>query len=81
MPNTNHFDTLAKGQCYDEVCAVLGEPTTLISSETAQIEPGIVGGAVQSELYEWCYDNGDVIRILFKQGALNDKVFFPHDNE
>ena len=79
MPDTSQFEHLSSGQSFEEVCQILGDPTTLLSSETAQIEPGIPLNALKSDLYEWQNDNGDVIRILFKRNVLNDKVFTPAD--
>ena len=42
------YDKLHKGMNYEEVCEILGSPGELISSETAQIEPGIVTFAIQT---------------------------------
>ena len=80
MSNKNTFEELTAGQSFEELCQTLGNPTEHISSEVAQIEPGITGGVLNSELYEWFFDSGDSIRVLFKQNKLNDKVYFPKDS-
>lgn len=77
MIDQSIFDNLSAGQSFEEVCQILGYPNSLISSETAQLEPGITINPLKTEMYEWIADNGDSIRILFKQDALNDKVYLP----
>ena len=77
MPNTAQFNKLLQGQTFEEVCKILGDPTTLLSSETAQMEPGIPLNALQSNMYEWRSNEANIIRILFKQNTLNDKVLLP----
>ena len=67
-----HYDKLHKGMEYEEVCELLGSPGELISSETAQIEPGITAFAMQTDLYEWRNPDDSWVRLMFNQGQLHD---------
>jgi hypothetical protein len=66
------FESLERGMDYEEVCAVLGGGGELISSESAQIEPGIAVLSVQTDLYEWRNENDSWIRLMFNQHQLSD---------
>ena len=74
MYDTLVFDSLENGVSLEAVCQQLGEPTCLVSNEIAQMEPGITINTVQSEIYEWVIQDGPILRILFRQDKLSDKV-------
>ncbi len=80
MNHSTHIDDLALGSSYEEICQILGEPTTLVSEEIAQMEPGITINSVNSALFEWVQDNGNCIRLLFRQGKLSDKAMIPAES-
>ena len=66
------FESLEKDMDYEEVCEILGGPGELLSSESAQIEPGIQVLAVVTDLYEWRNEDGSWVRLMFNQKSLND---------
>lgn len=66
------FEALEKDMDYEEVCTVLGGGGELLSSENAQIEPGIQVMSVVTDLYEWRNEDGSWIRLMFNQKRLND---------
>jgi len=72
MITLNHFDALQRGTSYEQACKILGEEGALISSETAQIEPGITVMALLTEIFEWRSEDGSSIRLLFKRDKLNE---------
>ena len=71
MITSDQFESLERDMSYDEACEVLGQQGTLISSEVAQIEPGIRVDSLVSEIFEW-QDADIIVRLLFKRGRLND---------
>jgi len=72
MITLQQFDALERGMSYKQACQILGEEGALISSESAQIEPGIQVMALQTEIFEWRNEDGASIRLMFKQDALNE---------
>lgn len=72
--NLQRFESLERGMSYEEACSILGQSGILISSETACIEPGLQVMSLVTEIFEWPNDDGSVIRLMFKNGALNDSV-------
>lgn len=68
-----NYDRLASGMMYDEVTAILGSPGVLVSSHKAQIEPGIVVDAMETEVYRWEDEQGGVIQVMFGHGKLREK--------
>jgi hypothetical protein len=67
------FDMLESGMSYDEVVARLGRPGTLLSDNIAQIEPGIIVGSMETEVYEWQNEDGSTLRVMFGHGRLRGK--------
>lgn len=74
MITAAEFNKLHKGMSYEEVRGILGGPGELISSETAQIEPGLKVFAIQTDLYEWRNSDDSWVRLMFNQGQLHDAV-------
>ena len=72
MITLEQFDCLKRGITYEQAREFLGEEGTLISSETAQIEPGIQLMGLQTEIFEWRNEDGASVRLLFKRNKLNE---------
>lgn len=72
MITQSQFNKVHKGMSYQEVCDILGGPGELLSSETAQIEPGITALAMVTDLYEWRNDDDSWVRLMFSQNQLHD---------
>ncbi len=80
MPVTlAQFDALHEGMTYDEAVEAMGSDGTLISSEAAQIEPGIKLLQQVTNIYEWKDDANHAIRLMFVRDALHEKVHFGLD--
>ena len=74
------FENVANGMSYDEVCAMLGEPTRLLDQANANIEPGLTLNALNTQLFEWEMES-TVYRVLFTNGTVNDKSHFEIEPE
>jgi hypothetical protein len=72
MTTLIQYGELESGMSYEEACGVLGEEGVLISSEAAQLEPGIKINEVLSEIFEWQGSEGGSARLLFKRNRLKD---------
>ena len=72
MITLSQFESLEKKMDYEEVCAILGGAGELISSESAQIEPGLQVLSVVTDLVEWRNEDGSWIRLMFNQKRLSD---------
>lgn len=78
-PTRTQFDTLQEGMTYDEAEEVMGSEGELISSEAAQIEPGIKLLQQVTNIYEWKDDADHTIRLMFIRDTLQEKVQFELD--
>lgn len=72
MVSLARFTSLERNMSYEDVRGIFGEPGSLISSETAQIEPGLTVDSILTEVYEWSGKEGGSSRVMFKRDRLND---------
>ena len=72
MVTLTQFSALQRDMSYEKVCEHFGETGTLISSETAQIEPGLTFDSILTEVLEWSGQEGGACRIMFKSDRLNN---------
>jgi Cu/Ag efflux pump CusA len=80
MPVTrDQFDALQEGMTHDEAVEIMGSDGELISSEAAQIEPGIKLLQQVTNIYEWKDDENHSIRLMFVRDTLQEKVQFGLD--
>jgi hypothetical protein len=68
------YDQLKKGMTLDEVEAILGEEGEIVSGHTAQIEPGIPIGVMDTQIREWELADGSVVRVMFGAGIVREKT-------
>jgi hypothetical protein len=71
--NASSYDSLQKGMSYEQVAKTLGSRGTLVSSNTAQMEPGIRVATMTTEVYRWKNREGASIMAMFGHGKLRDK--------
>jgi len=72
----SQFEALHEGMTLDEAVEIMGSDGELISSEAAQIEPGIKFLQQVTNIYEWKDDANHSIRLMFVRDALQEKVQF-----
>ncbi|MBN4046892.1 hypothetical protein JYT90_01085, partial [bacterium AH-315-P07] len=65
-------DALERAMSYEEARDIIGEEGTLISSESARIEPGLHMMSLHTEIFEWQNEDNSVMRLLFKSDRLNE---------
>ena len=68
------FDQIQAGMSFEEVVELLGGEGALLSSSTAQLEPGITVAPLVTEVHEWGDDLGAHVRIMFGNGLVRDKT-------
>ena len=71
------YDQVEKGMTLEEVEAILGEEGEIVSGHTAQIEPGIPIGVMDTQVREWQLDDGTVVRVMFGGGNVREKTRLP----
>ncbi len=70
----NIYKSLGNGITVSQAETLIGDPGSLLSSETAQIEPGLTLLEQQTEIYEWSDEGNRSIRLMFVRGLLHDKT-------
>ncbi|MCL4216147.1 MAG: hypothetical protein KJ052_03965 [Candidatus Hydrogenedentes bacterium] len=68
------FDQIQAGLTVEDVAELLGGEGALLSSSTAQLEPGITVAPLVTEVHEWSDDHGARVRVMFGNGLVRDKT-------